>query len=194
MKDYLRKDYLSLWNITFCLTFLLGSSLIPVFGQEHPHNEHPGQESPKLTDSEIAHVGVVANQIDINYAALAQKKSKNKEILNFAETMSRDHNGVIEQATALVTKLGVTPQENAVSQSLLDGAEKTKAMLMTKKGKAFDKAYIDNEVAYHKAVISAVQDLLIPQTSNGELKGLLEAILPALEAHLKHAEMVQQKL
>ncbi len=151
------------------------------------------QDSPKLTDSEIAHVGVVANQIDLEYAAIAQERSKNKEILNFAETMARDHKGVIDQATELVTKLGVTPQENAVSQSLLDGAKTTKHALMAAKGKAFNKAYIDNEVAYHKAVIGAVRDLLIPQASNAELKGLLEAILPALEAHLQHAEMVQKE-
>lgn len=151
-----------------------------------------GQDAPKLTDPEIAHVGVVANQIDIDYAAIALKKSKNKGVKNFAETMSRDHAGVIDQATALVGKLGVTPKDNAVSQSLLADAAKTTEMLNSKKGKAFDKAYIDNEVAYHKAVIGAVRDLLIPGATNGELKGLLQAILPALEAHLKHAEMVQK--
>lgn len=152
-----------------------------------------GQDTPKLTDPEIAHVGVIANQIDIEYAAIAIKKSKNKEVIKFAETMARDHSGVIKQATELVTKLGVTPKENAVSQSLLDGAKKTKEMLNSKNGKAFNMAYINNEVAYHKTVIGAVRDLLIPQTSNSELKELLQAILPALEAHLKHAEMIQKE-
>lgn len=151
------------------------------------------QDAPKLTDPEIAHIGVTANQIDIDYASIALKKSKNKEVKNFAETMSRDHAGVIYQATALVGKLGVTPKDNTVSQSLLAEAQKTKKMLNSKKGKAFDKSYIDNEVAYHKAVIEAVRDLLIPGASNAELKGLLEAILPALETHLKHAEMVQKE-
>ncbi len=150
------------------------------------------QDTPKLTDPEIAHVGVVANQIDIDYAAIALEKSKNKDVKTFAETMSRDHSGVIEQATALVTKLGVTPKDNAVSQSLLSDAAKTKEMLNSKRGKSFDRAYINNEVEYHKAVIAAVRDLLIPGASNEELKGLLQGILPALEAHLKHAETVQE--
>lgn len=150
------------------------------------------QDAPKLTDPEIAHVGVTANQIDIDYASLALKKSKNKDIKNFAETMSRDHQGVIDQAVALVTKLGVTPQDNDVSKSLSSDASKTRDLLESKKGKAFDKAYIDNEVAYHKAVLGALKDLLIPNSSNSELKGFLQAILPAFEAHLKHAEMVQK--
>lgn len=61
----------------------------------------------------------------------------------------------------------------------------------SKSGKAFNKAYIDNEIAYHKAVIAAVEGLLIPQAQNSELKALLEKVVPTLKAHLGHAEMVQ---
>ena len=152
------------------------------------------QEPPQLKDTDIAHVGVVANKIDISYAEIAKAKSKNKEIINFAETMIRDHQGVIDQATELVTKLGVNPSDNAVSQSLQKEAEETKALLQKKRGKAFDKAYIDNEVAYHKAVIDALKTLLIKQSDNAELREFLENIVPALEAHLKHAEMVQKSI
>jgi len=152
------------------------------------------QENSTLSDPEVASVAVVANQIDISYAKIAIKKSKNKEILDFAKRMITDHNAVIEQAVALVTKLSVTPKDNAVSQSLLEGAEKTKKMLHKANRKDFDKLYINNEVAYHKAVIAAVKDLLIPESDNEELRGLLETVLPALEAHLGHAEMVQKKL
>ncbi len=149
-------------------------------------------QTPKLSDAEIASVAVVANQIDVTYAALAKQKSKSADILQFAKIMANDHKAVIAQATALVKKLGVTPKNNAVSKSLLSDAEKTKKMLRTKSGMAFNKAYIDNEVVYHKAVINAVESLLIPQTKNSELKVLLQNVVPALKAHLAHAEMVQK--
>lgn len=152
------------------------------------------QEIPKLNDAEIAHISVVANQIDISYAKIAKIKSSNKEIIEFAETMERDHNGVIGQATDLVNRLGVNPKDNPVSKSLLSNAEKTKALLNSKSGKEFDKAYIDNEVIYHESVISAVKDLLIPQAQNYELKELLKVVLPALEVHLGHAKMVQKSI
>ncbi len=152
------------------------------------------QDNPKLTDPEVASVAVVANQIDISYAEIAKKKSKNEDILQFATTMINDHNEVIAQAVALAKKLGVTPADNAVSKSLLAGAEKTKKMLKSKRGKAFDRAYIDNEVTYHKAVIEAIESLLIPETDNAELKSLLNAVLPALKTHLGHAETVQKKV
>lgn len=152
------------------------------------------QDSPKLSDAEVAYVAVVANQIDISYAEIALKRSKNTDILKFAETMSNDHTAVIGQAAALAKKLGVTPKDNAVSQQLLADAEKTKEMLQSTKGKAFNKAYIDNEVAYHKAVIGAVEGLLIPETENEELKELLQNVVPALQTHLEHAEMVQKQV
>jgi putative membrane protein len=106
--------------------------------------------------------------------------------------MANDHQSVINQAVALVTKLKVTPKDNAVSQSLTADAAKTKTMLQSKSAASFDKAYIDNEVAYHKAVISTVETVLIPQAANAELKALLQNVLPTLKAHLEHAEMVQK--
>jgi putative membrane protein len=152
------------------------------------------QSTPKLSDPEIASVAVVANQNDIGFAEIAEKQSKNADIVNFAKTMSTDHKAVIDQAVALVTRLGVTPKDNAVSKKMLADAAKTRASLSSKSGKAFDKAYIDNEVAYHKAVISAVEGVLIPQAQNAELKALLEKVAPILKTHLEHAQMVQSNL
>ena len=152
-----------------------------------------GQQNPKLSDAEVASVAVVANQIDINFADIAREKTKNADILKFAETMTNDHRAVINQAAALAKKLGVTPLDNAVSQKLLADAEATGKKLRSTSKQAFNKAYIDNEVAYHKAVIGAVEGLLIPETENAELKALLVNVVPALKAHLEHAEMVQKK-
>ena len=152
-----------------------------------------GQTKDKLSDPEIASVAVTANQIDIEYAQIAKRKSKNADVLKFAETMAKDHQAVIDQAVALVKKLGVTPKDNATTKSFLAGATKTKAMLNSKRGDAFNKAYIDNEVAYHKAAINEVENVLIPDATNSELKSLLESALPLFRTHLAHAEMVQKE-
>ncbi|WP_417430440.1 DUF4142 domain-containing protein [Halpernia sp.] len=151
-------------------------------------------QSTKLNDAQIAHVAVTANQIDINYAKIAESKTKNPQVLKFAKTMATDHSAIIGMATKLVTKLKVTPEDNAVSKSLNAQAEKTKKDLKSKKGKAFDKAYVDNEVAYHTAVISAVETVLIPQAQNAELKALLQSAVPLFKEHLEHAKMLQKSL
>jgi len=151
-------------------------------------------QTPKLTDPEIASVAVTANQIDINYAKLAKEKSKDTDVLEFAATMATDHQAVIDQAVALVKKLGVTPKDNDLSKKLNSGAETTTKMLQGKSSVDFNKAYIDNEVVYHKAVIETVQNVLIPQSQNAELKALLIKVLPVLKTHLEHAEMIQKKV
>jgi putative membrane protein len=148
----------------------------------------------KLTDPEIASVAVNADQIDIDYAAIAKEKSKNAKVLEFAATMAKDHQSVNDQAVALAKKLSVTPQDNPTTQSLLSGAKTTKEMLNSKSGAEFDKAYIDNEVAYHKAAIDLVENTLIPDATNPELKSLLQTALPIFKEHLAHAEMVQKNL
>jgi len=148
----------------------------------------------KLTDPEIASVAVTADQIDIDYAAIATKKSKNKQVLEFAATMAKDHGSVNAKAVALAKKLGVTPQDNPTTQSLLSQATTTKEMLNSKSGADFDTAYINNEVAYHQAAIGVVENTLIPDATNPELKSLLESALPIFKGHLAHAEKIQAAL
>ncbi len=155
----------------------------------------PAQSAaPDLSDPEVAHVAVTANSIDIDLAKLAQSRTHNREVKQFATTMITDHSAVNAQASALATKLGVTPKDNAVSQSLLKGATEARATIERLKGKAFDKAYIDREVGYHQAVLDALDNLLIPTTENAELRKLLVDVRPAIAAHLEHAKKLQSTL
>lgn len=150
-------------------------------------------KAQKLTDPQIASVAVTANQIDIAYANLALKKAKNAQIRKFATTMKKDHSDVIKQAVALAKKLHVTPQGNAVTTSLLNEQKKEMRVLNSKKGQAFEKAYIDNEVAFHTQVIDALNKTLIPDTQNKELKGLLQGAMPLFNEHLQMAKEVAKK-
>lgn len=147
-----------------------------------------------LTDANIAAIVVTANTIDIKNAEMAKAKSKNAAVKAFATQMITDHTSVNKQATDLVTKLNVTPEENATSKGLDENAEMTRDSIKTKDGAAFDKAYIDNEVAYHEAVIGVLDNTLIPGAQNAELKALLVGVRPAFEAHLDHAKKVQAAL
>lgn len=145
------------------------------------------------TDPQIAHIAYTAGQIDIVAAEQAIKKSKNQDIIDFANQMAVDHKAVNDQAVALVTKLGVTPEDNPTSQALSKAAADKLAELDKLDGAAFDKAYIDNEVAYHKSVNGALSTLLIPSAQNAELKALLETGLSLFTEHEQHAEMVAAK-
>jgi putative membrane protein len=146
------------------------------------------------TDPQIASIVVTANQVDIDAGKFAASKTADKAVKAFAQQMVTDHTGVNKQATALVTKLKVTPEDNPTSQSLKAGGEKNLAALKDLKGAAFDKAYIDHEVIYHQQVLDAIDKTLIPNAKNAELKTLLEKVRPAIAAHLEHAKHVQASL
>lgn len=141
-----------------------------------------------VTDPQIAHIAYTAGQIDIAAAQQALKKTKNPTILEFAKTMERDHKAVNDQALALVKKLNVTPEDNDISKSLAADAQKKLDALAALEGDAFDKAYAENEAAYHKAVNEALSATLIPSADNAELKSLLETGLTLFKEHQTHAE------
>jgi putative membrane protein len=152
------------------------------------------QDKGGPSDPQIAGIVVAANQIDIDAGKLAKSRTKNKEVSNFAKLMITDHTAVNKQAAALVKKLGVKPEESATSKSLKSDARKNVVNLKSLKGAAFDKAYVDHEVAYHQAVLDAIDKVLIPNAQNAELKGLIVKVRPAIAAHLEHAKMVQSDL
>lgn len=201
LQNSLRKAFQN-HGLTFCFSFLFlfligcnspdQNTDTTVSSTDSVTTTQATPATPKITDPEIASVAVVANQIDIDYAKIAAEKSNNKEVIAFAQTMAKDHQAIIDQAVALVTKLGVTPQDNPTSQSLKNAAATTSETLKAASGDAFDKAYIDNEVAYHSSVIDAVENLLIPNATNEELHNLLQSVVPLLKSHLEHAKMVQK--
>jgi putative membrane protein len=147
-----------------------------------------------ITDAQIAHIVVTANQVDIDAGKLAAAQGTNPEVKKFGQLMVTDHTGVNKQASDLAAKLKVTPADNPTSKSLKEGGEKNVAKLKGLKGAEFDKAYIDNEVSYHQVVLEAVDKTLIPGAQNAELKALLVKVRPAFVAHLEHAKKVQASL
>jgi putative membrane protein len=148
----------------------------------------------KPTDPQIAHIAYTAGVIDIEAAKLAVEKSQTKDVVDFANGMIRDHEAVNVQALDLVKKLNVTPEDNATSKALTEAANKKRGELASLDGAAFDKAYVENEVAYHAQVNEALENLLIPSAQNPELKDLLETGLKMFQGHQAHAEHVAAEL
>ena len=146
------------------------------------------------TDPQIAHIAYTAGLIDVDAGKQALDKSKNEAVRAFAQQMVGDHTAVNEQALALVKKLNVTPEDNPTSKTLTQQAEATRNKLANLDGAAFDKAYVDNEVAYHKTVNTALSDTLIPDAQNAELKALLQKGLTLFQTHQKHAEELASQL
>jgi len=152
------------------------------------------QSAAKPTDPQIAHIAYTAGVIDVAAAKQALARSKNKDVRAFAEDMVRDHEAVNKQALDLVKNLKVSPEDNDTSRSLTRQASEKKVELSKLSGAAFDRAYVANEIAYHKTVNGALETLLIPSASNADLKNLLQTGLKVFQGHEQHAEHVAATL
>jgi putative membrane protein len=147
-----------------------------------------------MSDANIAAVVVAADKADIANGHEAKGKSKNPEVVAFAQQMITDHTATSHKATALATKLKLTPEDNETSRSITAQQDSIRGSFKSMNGAAFDRAYIDNEVSYHQTVLDALDHTLIPSAQNAELKQLLTDTRPVIAEHLDHAKKVQNKM
>jgi putative membrane protein len=145
-------------------------------------------------DAEVAHVAYTAGVIDIAAGKQALARSKNQAVRTFAEEMVRDHGAVNEQALALVARLHVKPSDNPTSAALNEAAAQASRKLSSLHGSSFDRAYVANEVSFHRKVNGALRTSLIPSARNAELKALLQTGLHLFSEHQMHAEELATKL
>jgi putative membrane protein len=148
---------------------------------------------PALDDPTIVAIFDAANTLDIETSSLAMQRSRTKAVTDLASQFVHDHTAVRQQGRDLAKKLGVTPTPPKEC-ALCDAHTKAMAELTSLRGAEFDKAYADTEVAYHQAVIAAINGTLIPATKNAELKALVEKIGPAFQGHLEAAKQLQKKV
>ena len=147
----------------------------------------------KLDDAAIVGIFDAANTWDIGTGTVAATRATRADIKAFAKQLARDHKSVQQQGRDLAKKLGVTPTPVAKDFALLKDYHDTMKKLAGLKGADFDKAFLEHEVAYHKAVINAVTTQFLPAIQNAELKTFVQNVAPAFQAHLKMAENLLAK-
>jgi putative membrane protein len=153
----------------------------------------PAPAAPALTDPNIAAILDAANATDSSAGAIAATKGTNAEVRTFGKNMMRDHHALRKAGQDLVKKLNVTPELPAGDNSQAAATAWHDSLTAMPKGAAFDKAYIDHEVAYHQAVLQTAQAAL-GAAQNAELKSLIQKAAPNLQAHLEHAQKIQTQL
>ncbi len=148
--------------------------------------------SAKLDDPTIIAIFDAANTWDIETGAIAAKKGTTKEVRDFGAMLVHDHTVVRQQGRDLAKKLGVTPTPPKDFAMAKDHEAAVKA-LKAANGKAFDRAFLKNEVAFHKAVIDAVTTTLLPALQNAEARDLVTKVAPAFKAHEDAAQNLLDK-
>lgn len=149
------------------------------------------QGNQRFTDPQIGAIVLASNHTDISYARLVPTRSERDDVKQFAERMLTDHTGVNKLVTDLLAKLDVTAEDTETSLDLRDESAEKRDLMRELSGYKFDSTYIENEVRYHRQFLADIDNLLIPNARATELRGLLNAVRPAVAAHLSHAEQVR---
>jgi putative membrane protein len=149
--------------------------------------------APALTDANIAAILDAANATDSSAGSIAATKGTSADVRTFGRNMMRDHHALRKAGEDLVKKLNVTPALPAGDSSQAVAAAWSDSLRSMPRGAAFDKAYIDHEVAYHESVLATAQSAL-GAAQNAELKNLIQKAAPNIQAHLEQARSIQAKL
>jgi putative membrane protein len=173
---------------TLCRSLIGAALVVPVIlvAQAKP-------AAPALDDAAIVGIFDIANTWDIATGSLAAAKASSKEVKDFGAMLARDHKVVQDSGRALAGKLKVTPTPVAADFPLKVQHEAAMKKLEGLSGAAFDQAFLEHEVAYHKAVIDAVNKSFLPAIKSVELKAFVQKIAPAFVAHQVAAEQLLKK-
>jgi putative membrane protein len=154
----------------------------------------PTPAAPALTDEQILHITHTANTGEVEQAKLAKTKAKDAKVKQFAAMMVKDHGDADTKGMALGKKNKLTPAPSTESSTLETDAKQNTSAMAGQKGADFDRAYIDAQVKEHQAVLDMIDSRLLPSAKADDVKGLLQAIRPKIEAHLKAAQDIQKGL
>ncbi len=146
-----------------------------------------------LDDATIIAIFDQANAADIATGKIGAQKGHSEEVRALGRMVATDHEAVLQMGRDLAKKLGITPTPPANDTSVAN-QEKALAILKSKSGPEFDKAYLQHEIAFHQSVIDAIKGTLLPAIKNEQLKALVNKVLPGFEHHLAATKSAAAKL
>ena len=147
----------------------------------------------QLSDAQILGIYIQVNGFDIETALLGSAQGASDEVRSLAKHVAADHSGVRQAAYGLAEKCKVVPTLPTERNAAAGDHARTLGRLQALKGMEFDKAYAEQEVAFHRAAIEAVKTALLPSAQCAELKAHLTEVLPAFAHHLQQTEAVAAK-
>lgn len=178
---------------------LVASMALPVSAQTTagPDTAKPAAQAdlgmPK-NDAEIAHIVTTANELEIQASKLGQQKARKPEVKEFARHMVHAHTQNNKQAKSLAKEEKIKPAKNPTSEALKTDAEAKLAMLKDASGAEFDRAFMDAQVAMHQRVLAMLDEKLIPNAKNADLKEKLNTTRSEVAEHLEQAREIQRTL
>lgn len=142
----------------------------------------------KMDDSEFAVKAADASLAEVQLAKLALERATDQQVKDYAQQMIDDHNRANDELMTIAANKNITlppvPSEDHAA-NMRD--------LQEESGTDFDRAYIDQMVKDHNAVVSLFEDAS-KNAADPDLKNFASKTLPALQQHQEHAKELRDSL
>ena len=145
-----------------------------------------------LTDANVLGQLAEANQAEIAVGQMALQRTRSSDVRSFARQMISDHTRMLNAGKAVADSLAVTPSPPS-PDSLPQKADQETQTLSALTGMAFDKAYMDAQVADHRMVL-ALLGKLAAAARDPRLQSLIAGAQPTVQQHLDRAQALDAKV
>lgn len=144
-----------------------------------------------ITDDEIVAASDALNAAQVEQGTLARSKAKEPRLREFADKLKADHERARRDGKSLAARLAIKPKESQLSSELgADAAGATKTLKNAKKND-FDRLFVESQIAAHQKTLKLLDQKLIPNARNQDVKELLEGLRATVQAHLETVRSLQ---
>ena len=174
------------------------------------------QAGANSADSQLAGCLIVDNQGEIALGKLAEQKTKNNDVKQFAQQMVKDHTDFMQKLEQFAGEQGQTAatQSNPGMQNMASAAQPMgsqplnlaslkqqigqKCLEMTQQelgkydGAQFDKCYVGQQIGAHMQVLAELE--VFRNQASPELASLLDKGIQTTKTHLEHAKTIAKSL
>lgn len=143
------------------------------------------------SDGRTVGMFLMTNDVNLSFARIAYTNASSEEVRAFARRLLTDHTQVMATIRALIADQDVSPADDNAGRDLRDLSTLQRDTLRAMSGRAFDSTYVAMELDRHRAMLSMIDDVLLPRARSAELREMLASTRPIIAAHVAHAEQLQ---
>ncbi|HEY2855401.1 MAG TPA: DUF4142 domain-containing protein [Gemmatimonadaceae bacterium] len=134
---------------------------------------------------------LMSNDVDLGFARMAYTTTTNEDVKAFARRMLTDHTQIVASIRALSADHDIIPAEDDAARDLRDLSTLQRDSLHALTGRVFDSTYVAMELDRHRAMLSMIDDVLLPRARSADLRETLASSRPIIAAHVAHAEQLE---
>jgi putative membrane protein len=146
------------------------------------------------SESDIASIVMAANEGEVEQGRAASTRATSEEVRSFAQMMVTEHTNAMNAGRDTFNRAGINASENNISTTLRSNSAQTVTNLATYQGAAFDRMYVETQVALHDWLLRSLDTALIPSARTPEVRTLLQTQRASVAMHLEHARTLLNRL